>query len=293
MRRWAAAAALALAGCGGSGDDPGPGPGGAIVDATGDPPYVGSLDVNPRDGSLLMATNAGTFRVARGSDRIRRIGVRVRAGRRSGPVDRGLAFSFTGPDRLVGSGHPGAGSPVAALLGFIRSSDGGRTWTSVSRLGQSDLHALAQRGRGVVASDGTEAQMLVSADSGRTFGSRGSPLRLIDMDAAPGGTRELVGSSESGLHTSADGGRTWRARDSVPGSRFAWPAARALFRVDGDGAVRRSADSGVTWRRVGRVPGEPQALAAADARRLFVADIRGTIRRSRDGGRTWAVRARP
>ena len=113
------------------------------------------------------------------------------------------------------------------------------------------------------------------------------------MDASPAGVRTLVGSSESGLHTSADGGRTWRARDSVPGSRFAWPAPRALFRVDGDGVVRRSADAGMSWTRVGMVGGEPQALAAADARRLYAADIRGVIRQSRDGGRSWSVRARP
>jgi len=285
-----ALAVLLAAGCGG-GDEPAPNRAEAVVDAAGEPPYVGSLDVNPRDGSLLMATNAGTFRVRRGSDRIERVRVRISAGGQSIAARGGLAFAFTGPDRLVGSGHPGADSPQ--LLGLIRSSDGGRTWRNVSRLGQSDLHALAQRDRTVVASDGQRAQVLVSEDAGENFGTRPSPLRLIDMDASPDSAEKLVGSSEGGLYSSADGGSTWRARDSVPNSRLAWPAPGALFRVDGDGAVRRSGDAGLSWKRVGKVEGEPHALAAADARRLFAADIDGVIRGSRDGGRTWSVRARP
>ena len=95
------------------------------------------------------------------------------------------------------------------------------------------------------------------------------------------------------MHTSDDGGQTWRPRDSIPGARFAWPAPRALFRVDGDGAVKRSADAGETWEDVGKVPGEPHALAAASATLLYAADIDGMIRQSRDGGRTWTERARP
>lgn len=283
---------LLAAGCGGE-DEARPEGSSAVVDAGAEPPYIGALDVNPKDGSLLMATNAGTFRVARGSDAIARIDVKVSARNRTGPADKGLAFTFTGPDTLVGSGHPGPGEAVAPLLGLIRSSDGGRTWRNVSRLGESDLHAVVQRGGAVVASDGGEAKVIFSEDRGRTFRSRAAPLRLIDMDARPGDPERLVGSTESGVYTSDDGGQTWRQRDSIPGARFAWAEPGSLFRVDGDGAVKRSADDGATWEDVGKVDGEPHALAAAGARVLYAADIDGVIRESGDGGRSWKERARP
>ena len=33
------------------------------VDPDGDPPYIGSLSVNPGDGSLFMGTNTGLFQI--------------------------------------------------------------------------------------------------------------------------------------------------------------------------------------------------------------------------------------
>lgn len=283
-------AALA-AGCGGGGEAR-PDSTSEIVDASADPPYIGALSVNPRDGSLLLGTNAGTFLLRDGSRRLQRMRVRVTARGRSEPAEKGLAFTFVGPDELVGSGHPGPGRAVAPLLGFIRSRDGGRTWRSVSQLGQADLHALAEQDGRVIAADGVEAKVLVSEDGGKTFDLRPAPLLLTDLDVSPADGSKLVASTERGLHTSDDGGRTWRPGDAVPRSRFAWPAADGLFRVDPDGRVMRSADAGGSWQLVGNVEGESHALAALDSRRLYVADIEGTIRESRDGGRSWSLRAR-
>jgi len=286
------ALAVLAAGCGGDGEAR-PASDNGVVDPDADPPYVGALSVNPRDQSLLMATNAGTFAVRPGDSRLQRISVRVRAGGRSGPARRGMAFSFTGPDRLVGSGHPGNTDAVEPLLGFIRSNDGGKTWRSISQLGQADLHSLAEVGDQVVAADGGEAKVLVSSDGGKNFEFRRTPLVLIDMDVDPTDPRRLVGSTEQGMHTSDDGGRTWTPADTVSGSRFAWPEPDRLFRVDPNGEVQLSEDGGSTWDTVGVVEGEPQALAAAGSNVLYVADIEGTIRESRDGGRNWTVRAGP
>ena len=284
------AIAASVAGCGGGGESR-PGSGSSVVDASADPPYIGALSVNPRDGELLLATNAGTYAVPPGSHELERVPVTVSARGKSGPADKGLAFTFVGPDELIGSGHPGADSAVAPLLGLIRSRDGGRTWRSVSQLGQADLHALAERDGLLVGADGTEAKVFVSENAGRTFEYRATPLLLIDLDVSPGGGTRFVASTERGLYTSDDAGRTWRPGDPVPGSRFAWPEPNRLFRVDGDGKVSRSSDAGESWEHVGTVEGEPHALAAADARLLYVADIEGTIRESRDGGRTWSLRA--
>ena len=83
------------------------------MNAGADPPYVGALEVNPRDGSLLLATNAGLWRVSRDGQRTERI--RARMGKND--VSAGLALRFTGPDELVGSGHPGVSARTSPSSG--------------------------------------------------------------------------------------------------------------------------------------------------------------------------------
>ena len=92
-----------MVGCGGGAASSAPAGDGGLVDAGADPPYVGALEVNPRDGSLLLATNAGLWRVSQDGRRTQP--VRARMGKND--VSAGLALRFTGPDELVGSGHPG------------------------------------------------------------------------------------------------------------------------------------------------------------------------------------------
>jgi photosystem II stability/assembly factor-like uncharacterized protein len=272
--------ALILAGCGGNAESA---PSGGLVDESADPPYIGALDVDPRDGSLLMGTNKGLFRVgARGGEPKP---VEARMGRDD--VSAGLSFSFVGPGELIGSGHPGpqARFPV---LGLVRSDDGGRTWEPVSRTGLSDFHSVERSGDSIVASEGGSAVALVSRDGGRTFETRATPLAVVDLAVDPARPERWVASAETGIFTTDDGGEGWRPRDTVPNARFAWPESEVLYRVDPDGPVRLSEDGGETWEEVGRVEGETHALTAADAKTLYAADAEGAIRVSRDGGRSWS-----
>src|SRR5690349_16008000 len=57
--------AFAIAGCGANKATAPPSPAVPWVDPDGTAPYIGSLSVNPADGSLLMATNTGLFRIPR------------------------------------------------------------------------------------------------------------------------------------------------------------------------------------------------------------------------------------
>jgi hypothetical protein len=273
-----------LAACGGGAAADG---GSAVVDSAAAPPYVGSLEVDPADGSLLLATNRGLYRVRRG----RIDSIRSRLGRDD--VSKGLAFRFTGPSEAVGSGHPGRARSRWPVLGLVRSEDGGRTWHSVSRLGASDFHALAFSGGTLAAAEGGEATVFVSRDGGRSWLTRSAPLALADLELDPADPERWVGTAETGVHLTTDGGRTWRPADPAGGARLAWPAGDALFRTDLDGRVSRSSDGGVTWEDVGRVDGETQALAAAGESTLYAADLDGVVRVSRDGGASWSVFARP
>jgi BNR/Asp-box repeat len=258
-----------------------------VVDSTADPPFIGALELDPADGTLLMATNRGLYRVRKG----RIDPMRSRLGKSD--VSRGLAFRFTGPGEALGSGHPGRERAQWAVLGLVRTDDGGRNWRSVSRLGAADYHAIAVSSGTLAAAPGAEATVHVSGDRGRTFRPRTAPLALQDLEIDPADPERWVGTAETGVHLTTDGGSTWRPADPAGGARIAWPASDALFRTDLDGRVSRSSDGGVTWEDVGRVDGETQALAAVDEQTLYAADLEGVVRISRDGGETWEEFARP
>ena len=281
--------AALLGGCGGGDASSAQSDGSELVDQGASPPYVGALEVNPRDGSLLLGTNSGLWRVSRDGGRIER--QRARMGQND--VSAGLAMRFTGPDELMGSGHPGSERSDIPILGLIRSSDGGRTWKPVARQEESDFHSLAIAGDTIVAAEGSEATAYITDPRGESFESRATPLALVDLEVDPSSPSRWVGSAEDGLYSSDDAGESWRPRETLPNIRLAWPTSRSLFRVDPDGVVRRSSDAGATWEEVGQVDGETQALTAVAPDTLYAADIEGTIRVSRDGGRTWSQFTRP
>jgi photosystem II stability/assembly factor-like uncharacterized protein len=258
-----------------------------VVDPAADPPFVGALEVDPADGTLLLATNRGLYRVREGSIEP----VRSRMGKSD--VAKGLAFRFTGPGEAIGSGHPGRERSDYAVLGLVRTEDGARTWQSVSRLGAADFHSIALSGDTLAVAPGGEATVHVSRDGGRTFETKAAPLAFADLELDPADPQRWVGTAETGVHLTVDGGDSWRPADPAGGARLAWPASEALFRTDLDGRVSRSADGGVTWEDVGRVDGETQALAAVDERTLYAADLDGVVRVSRDGGESWTEFARP
>ena len=268
---------------------------GGIVDGSQEPPYVNGFDVDPADGSLLMATNRGLYRIGADGRRARRVGATVEAAPSPVPVGReGLALSFTGPGRLLGSGHPDRAGALPEALGLLLSEDGGRSWRPIARMGESDFHALHMVGSAVVALDVTTFTVLVSPDGGRSWEQRVPPEPLFDLAVDPRDADRLAASSQRGLFTSDDGGRRWRPREDAPFALLEWTPGGRLVRVDEDGGVRESGDGGVAWTPLGRVRAEkPQALAAGDDGDLYVAGPDGTVERSRDGGRTWAVHFRP
>ena len=291
MRRSLALAvvAAALSGCGGGDASSAPRDPNARVDPDGDPPYVGSVSVNPADGSLYLATNTGLFRIREGSRRTERVKGTLRTPKGSGSVSEALVVRFTGPDRALASGHPSAGGDLPPALGLIGTADGGRTWNSVSELGTADFHAIELVAGRLAAPMYGQAQIYVSRDGGRTFQTRASPLPLVDLEVDPEDPRRWVGSTQNGLFTSADEGRTWRQRDPTPHSRFAWAAPDELYRVDPGGPVQRSRDGGTRWEEVGSTGGEPQALTVSEGV-LYAALLDGSVRESSDGGRTWSER---
>ena len=251
------------------------------------PVHVHGLGINPADGALYIATHTGLYRSGEGDSKSVRVG--------DSKQDT-MGFSVIGPDRFVGSGHPDFRTDLPPLLGLIESTDKGRSWESISLLGDADFHVLRTAGERVYGYDASNDRLLVSADAGRTWEEVERPAPLLDLAADPEDGLHLVAAGASdlgqGLYESRDGGRSWESVGQLAGL-LAWPTPDRLFVVDLGGNVFVSANGGRNLKHRGIVGGQPAALLAESADELFVALHDGTIKHSTDGGQTWTVRSTP
>jgi hypothetical protein len=291
----ASAVLLLLAGCGGASGSGRPAErSDRLVDFSQKPPYVNALDIDPATGDFLLTTNRGFFRIDAKTDAVERLRGTIAVGRASSTVGTFLELLSTGPGRLIGSGHPDKSGALPPFLGLISSDDGGRSWKSVSRLGEADFHKLVVKHDRVYGFDAVLGAMLISRDGGHTFVERFTPPGLvIDFEVDPGDPEHLLAATETRLVRSTDGGRRWRPIDTGDAIRLVWPAADALYRAQKDGTVERSRDGGEGWKPVGKVPGEPYRFKALGPETLDLALSDGTIVRTDDGGRKWKTVFRP
>jgi BNR/Asp-box repeat len=267
--------------------DPSPSLAEMVGDVDPGPIHVHGLGIDPADRSLFIATHTGMYRVAPDERNAELVG--------DSRQDT-MGFTVAGPRRFLGSGHPDPAQARAKglppHLGLIESRDAGRTWQSVSLLGEADFHVLRFAGRRVYGYDAGGDRLLVSADAGRTWRQANRPAPLVDLAVAPRDPTQLVASSRDGLFFSRDGGQTWEQRSTRIGL-LAWPGPRRLVLVSGTGEVFRSRNVRGPWAEIGNIGGEPAALLAQSAAELYAALHDGTIKWSRDGGRTWSVRSTP
>jgi hypothetical protein len=275
----AAAGALVLAGCGtedeaAAGDTHSHEDGAAH--ASGEEvtlEHVHGLGVDPADDALYAGTHYGLVRIPADGE-LTRIADRVQDF---------MGFTVVGPEHYLASGHPGAGQDGPGNLGLIETTDGGRTWTTLSLAGQADFHALD-------AADGTiygysGGRLLVSED-GENWADRGD-MRIADLAADPADPRRVLATTERGLMVSEDAGANFAAVPDAPllvlvditadGAQAAGVAP--------DGTVFTSADAGQTWAEVGNLAGAPEAMTV-DGNEVYVA-VDGAVLASTDGGATF------
>ena len=259
----------------------------AAGDGGGGSPYIGSLSVDPGDGTLMIGTGLGLYRLQPDARGARRIDGALETPGGAGTISANLELLHLGPGELVASGHPQEGD-LPEDLGLVRSADHGETWTPVSGLGEFDWHVL-ERSRGLLAgvpADGED--LFVSTDGGKAFSRGGvAPAPPDDVAIDPADPERWVAASAVGIATSSDGGATWRPRDPVPGAQLAWAEPGALYRVDQGGAAWASRDGGATWEERGNAGGSPTTLDVSADGALYAALPGAVIKRSTDGGRTW------
>lgn len=155
-----------------------------------------------------------------------------------------------------------------------------------------------------------------STDAGRSYEIHNRGLHDYFLEAIalhPRDRQIIILGTESGIHRSSDGGRSWQwVRQGFPplaGHRFSAPIGAVAFDPqrpevvyagvgrprwgkDGAGAIYRSDDTGRTWRLVsaGQLPADAIVsdleVKPDDGRTVLAATQHG-IFRSDDGGRTW------
>ena len=265
-----------------------------LVDFSKKPPYVNALDLDPKDGRLLLTTNKGFWRIDPDEDTVAPVRGTVTAGSKSSPVGTFLELKVAGPGRFIGSGHPDQRGALPGFLGLIESGDSGRSWRVISRLGTADLHKIVLAHDRMYAFDAVLGALLVSSDGGRSFVEQFTPRGLIiDFEVDPGDPQRIFAATDGQLFRTEDGGKGWRGIATGDGIRLAWPAPDAFYRAEKDGAVLRSRDGGGSWEAVGSVPGEPYKFKATGPEALLLALSDGTIVETKDGGRTWTEAFRP
>jgi photosystem II stability/assembly factor-like uncharacterized protein len=212
------------------------------------------------------------------------------------PTNEGVFYS---------SGHPAPGSGKPNPLGFMVSTDGGRTWEIRSLRQAADFHAMAVQptdGDVVYGWNGFgRAGLYRSTDAGENWDVQEvdaftHPLTLAvhpeDADAIWAGT-------EQGLLASDDAGRNWRVvLPGAPVTAVAFDVTapdRVLAYASGHGLVE-SADGGRNWEPVGFVlDGDAVGhlvIDAEDGEHVYAATMGQDILESHDGGRTWQALAR-
>jgi len=234
--------------------------------------HVHGISRDPGSGRVNLATHEGLFVMQPGA-----------SWKQVGPTVDLMGFAISGPGTFYASGHPADGVDLPAPVGLIKSTDAGRTWTVLSRGGESDFHALAASSAGVMGFDGA---LRVTAD-GKSWTQGGLTAEPRCLASSPDGSQVLA-TTNQGVQSSTDGGRTWVPLASAPPLFLAaWADAKTVVGVTTEGKLAISADSGRTWRaNPAMVPGGEAVSASrnkAGQLEILVASDTGVLQSLDDG----------
>ena len=195
------------------------------------------------------------------------------------------------PGLLFASGHPAGGGN----LGFIGSSDGGKTWTEISPglNGPVDFHQMTVSPADPQTIYGAYGVLQVSRDGGKTWAIAGPvPDRLIDLGASAKNADTLYAAKEDGLSVSLDSGLTWKPLiENAPVTMVETTPGDAIYAfVFGEGL--KMAQEGVfDFVTISDDWGEKYVLHFAadptDSNRLYAATGENEVLASTDGGKSW------
>ncbi len=219
----------------------------STADADGYPGgHIHGMTVNPETEDVLLATHDGLFNVS------------ARPVNKIGPTIDLMGFTATASGKYYASGHPGPGTDMPNPVGLIESTDGGQTWTVLSREGDSDFHALTTSNGSIVAFDGT----LRTSQAGENWQPSATDVRPFHLAGTPR-SEVILATTEQGLQRSTDAWESWSAVPEAPLLMFtAFANAETVVGVTPDGQVHLSRDAGLSWTSTGSIRAQPAAIAA-------------------------------
>ena len=245
--------------------------------------HIHGLAVDGKDPSkLLIATHHGLFRAGLDGKAERISEVQDFMGFNPHPSD---------PTTLYASGHPAKGGN----LGFIASTDQGKTWKQVSPgvNGPVDFHQMTVSPADPKTIYGSYGGLQISRDAGATWRLVGpTPEKLIDLAASARSADTLYAATEAGLLVSADAGATWKPLlEGSPVTLVEVTPDGTLYAfVTGRGFVRSAEGSPEFETLTNDIGGGfflHLAIDPTNPDRLFAATGRGRVLASSDKGRTW------
>jgi BNR/Asp-box repeat len=250
--------------------------------------FIGSITVDPKDGTVILGTGLGLFRLDKGAKEAERVIGELAGPDGSGQISSNLVVRYAGPGELLASGHPEGSGGLPENLGIIRSRDAGNTWEPVIELGVSDYHILQAAGKRVVGVKVDETDIQVSPDVTSGFQPRTPPDMPLDVAFDPQDPKRMVVATKQGTFTSANEGGSWRARDAIATDQLAWLKSDVLYRGDPGGIIKVSADGGESWKDAGSVGMPINELAVDAGGALYASVAGGEVKHSTDGGKTWS-----
>jgi photosystem II stability/assembly factor-like uncharacterized protein len=184
-------------------------------------------------------------------------------------------------------------SVAGASRSLVRSSDGGRVWTTLAShpiddsAGASWIRLASTKPRTFLMLAGLTFS--ISTDDGSTWEPVFSDTgRASSVVIAPSTPPVVYLSAFGGLLRSEDGGLKWTPR-RLPGRLLAIRASspHELFAGSSGHGLNRSDDGGRTWKQVARFPASALAVTSKMPDLLHAATSNGVVFRSDDGGASW------
>ena len=206
--------------------------------------HVHGVGVDPTDPNILYIATHGDFYQSRNGalpvkvDKIRADYMAFNA-----PHDKDLP--------LYASGHPASGGNT----GLIKSTDGGITWQSVSKVLEPavDFHAMTLSNSDsnlILGFDSGGRGLFKTIDAGNTWEQLEYPEYISALAISPNDSQLIFTGTGNGIYNSNDGGKIWNhiAYEGLAVSAMNFDDQGILFAsVDTFGLVR-SDDLGITWK---------------------------------------------
>lgn len=206
--------------------------------------HVHSVALDPANNDILyIATHGDFYQSIEGGSPQKVDKVRTDYMALTAPPDVGVP--------LYASGHPSTGGNA----GLIKSTDGGITWDTVSKVTESvaDFHAMAiskQNPEILIGYDGSSRTLFKTLDSGKNWKTLETPEFILSLAISPNDSEIVFAGTGNGIIKSTNGGQTWVNLEQYKGLlvySLTFDNNQVLFASIDKFGLTRSDDLGNTW----------------------------------------------